>query len=136
MNADTYRDAFLLFIEQGMSYSEAREHFDAEEWFQATNQELEERGREAWDDDHSLLNLGARAAWEKGAESDMEQAYELWAAGWTSEVPESCRNNSKDFWRQCRPMSWYWRAPSKRPPKPGRRYLSTNQAWLALQRGK
>lgn len=63
--------------------------------------------------------------------ADYQQALELWQAGWTSESHEPY---SDHFWSQVQVMSWYWRAPSKRPGKPGRRYLSTNQAWNAFQR--
>lgn len=69
---------------------------------------------------------------------DMEQALALTDAGWTSEDPRAINSPHlpapKTIWEKTPVMSWYWRAPSKRAGKPGRRYLSTNQAFRAMQR--
>lgn len=69
-------------------------------------------------------------------DKDMEQALELTAAGWTAEDPRAKTNlpPPKNIWETTAVMSWQWRAPGKRPGKPGRLYLSTNQAFMALQR--
>lgn len=47
-------------------------------------------------------------------------------AWWTIIIPEDGRGDE--------PWQWYWRRPSKRKGKPGRKYLSTNQAYNALQK--
>ena len=92
------------------------------------------------DEGRSLLDLLAIAGREECDESEMEKAIELWLAGWTSELPEhyntpEAQERAKnDPWSRCAVMSWYWRAPSKRKGKPGRRYLSTNQAFNAMKR--
>ncbi len=71
-------------------------------------------------------------------DKDMEQALALTEAGWTSEDPRAVNSPHlpppKNIWEKTAVMSWYWRAPSKRPGKPGRRYNSTNQAWRAMMR--
>lgn len=142
MNADTYRDAFLKFIADGMSYAEAKAQFDEVEWRKALISEIDSgvtvnrtTGDIECDGKPSLLALGARADAEARSIRDMEtQGLALYAAGWTSEVPDSYKHNSKAFWRQCPTMSLYWRAPSKRPGKPGRKYLSTNQAYNAMMK--
>src|SRR5687767_553107 len=53
------------------------------------------------------------------------QVSALLAAGWTFELP-----GDGDY----EPWQWYWRAPPKRKGKPGRKYLSTNQAYRAMMR--
>ncbi len=129
---DVYRDAFLKFMADGMSYAEAYEQFDEQELQAAHMAEID--AGEAREDD-SLFNLCVKANFERRNKQDFEeQAVPLMLAGWTMELPESHRHNSKDFWRQGQVMSLYWRAPSKRPGKPGRKYLSTNQAFNAMNR--
>ena len=59
-----------------------------------------------------------------------KQARELLAAGWTIDFDTICEHSDIDTWQ------WAWRAPPKRPGKPGRRYGSTNQAVMALRRSK
>ena len=54
-----------------------------------------------------------------------KQANDLLAAGWRFELPDV---SDPEVWQ------WYWRAPPKRAGGKGRKYLSTNQAWNALQR--
>lgn len=61
-------------------------------------------------------------------ERDLLQVRALLAAGWKYELPEGHDD--------LEPMSWYWRAPPKRAGSRGRRYLSTNQAYNAMQRSK
>lgn len=143
---DTYRDTFLKFLADGMSYAEAFEQFDEKEWRKAVIAELDdgqtrldrESGELVTNDERylpALLSLGARADFERRSIRDFnEQAVPLMLAGWTSEVANP--TNSKHFWSQVQTMSLYWRAPSKRAGKPGRRYLSTQQAYNAMMRGK
>lgn len=126
---DTYRDAFLRMVGEGKSHAEALDEFDAKAWNAAMMAEIEQGTK-------TLLDLSAMALREMADLENMGQAIELWTAGWTSELPEGYRHNSKDFWRQCPVMSWYWRRPPKRAGKPGRKFLSTNQAYRALQRDR
>lgn len=146
MNIDTYRDAFLKFLADGMDHEEACNQFDKDLLNQAVNAELE-RGDSVrvFNSDpmgcdnacghETLFDLVVKAGFVRRNRLDFEtQVTPLLLAGWTYEVPDSYRHNSKDFWRQPQQMSFYWRAPSKRPGKPGRRYLSTNQAFNAMQR--
>lgn len=114
-----------------MTHAEAFREFDEDAIRKAAWQEMESNPN-AIHDENSLWGLCCKAGWEESNEKSLEQAHDLWQMGWTSEVPNP--SNSKDFWRQCHTMSLYWRAPSKRPGKPGRRYLSTNQAWRAMKR--
>lgn len=141
---DTYRDAFLKFLAEGMTYAEALSHFDEDAWNMAamaeifTNEaKIDISTREFLTNDSrklpSLFLLGVRANRQITDDLDLqEQAIPLYLAGWQSEVPDSFKHNSKDFWRQCPTMSLYWRAPSKRAGKPGRLYRSTNQAFRAM----
>lgn len=142
MNADTYRDAFLKFISEGMTHAEALEQFNEAEFRHCAVQELMDVGiriepttfRQVTNDTCAnipLIDLLGLAEMQKRSQRDFEQqAIPLMLAGWTSEVPNP--TNRKDPWLQCQTMSLYWRAPSKRAGKPGRRYLSTNQAYNAL----
>lgn len=131
---DTIKAAWNQLLAKGMSPGEAMREFDEEDLKSAMLQEMDEKGFECWAEG-SLCNQISKAGREHADEKDMEQAIELWAAGWTSEIPECYRHNSKDFWRQCPTMSLFWRRPSRRPGKPGRKYLSTNQAFMAMKRG-
>ncbi len=145
---DMYRDVFLKFIADGMTYDEALDQFDEDEWFRASMEEVftdQARidvfgGGFVTNDERklpALFALSCRAHRQRTDTREMqEQAIPLYMAGWTSEVPECFKNNSADFWRQCPVMSLYWRAPSKLPGKPGRRYLSTNQAYRAMMKAQ
>lgn len=143
---DTLKDCFLRFLAEGMSYAEALDEFDRSEINAAINAELE-RGDSVQVRNpetmmlqnacghETLFDLVVKAEFQKRNERDFnEQAVPLMLAGWTMENPSP--SNSKDFWRQTQTMSLYWRAPSKRPGKPGRKYLSTNQAFRALQKSQ
>lgn len=144
MNADIFRDSFLKFIEEGMTHAEALEKFDETLFRRAAVDELMESGiridpttyRQLVNDSRGvtpLIDLLSLAEMQRRSQRDFEkQAIPLMLAGWTSEVPNP--TNRKDPWLQCQTMSLYWRAPSKRPGKPGRRYLSTNQAFNAMQK--
>lgn len=68
----------------------------------------------------------------------LPQVDALLQAGWRYELPEIVNRKegeppAKHF---TEPWQWYWRAPSKRKGHPGRRYLSTNQAFNAMNRAK
>ncbi len=119
-----------------MTHHEAMQCFDEEEWDKAVHEELMS-GEVGHLDGTSLLDLSAMASFE-GRSSvgspDMDQAMALWAAGWTSEVPSPEHDGKHGFWSRCSVMSFYWRRPPRRPGKPGRRYLSTNQAYNAMMK--
>lgn len=140
---DQLRDSFLQFLSEGMTYAEALAEFDEDQFVKAAMAEVFHHevycyGMEWKTNDErelpGLFSLYARASREMQDARDMEFALALYAEGWTSEVPPTFQTNSRDFWRQCPVMSLYWRAPSKRPGRPGRRYLSTNQAYNAMKR--
>lgn len=144
MNADTYRDAFSGFLANGMTHAEAMEQFDESLLRRAAVDEMMEVGiridpetyRQLLNDDRGvipLIDFLGLAEMQRRSQRDFDQqAVPLMLAGWTSEVPNP--TNRKDPWLQCQTMSLYWRAPSKRPGKPGRRYLSTQQAFNALMK--
>lgn len=142
---DTYRDAFLRLMADGMSYREALETFDEDEFTKAALAEMDARGSLIMNENldlvtnderraPALFDLLVHANFEKKNSvdgHDYKQALDLWQAGWTSE----CANPpSEGFWGQTQVMSWYWRRPPRRKGKRGRLYLSTNQAWNALQK--
>lgn len=150
---DTLRDSFLKFMANGMTYDEALSQFDEEEFTRAAMAELEcgytrtlsvfdgiERAGNIVTNDErelpSLFDLKVHANFERenGVNGESyQQALDLWQAGWTSECEKPV---SLDFWAQKQVMAWYWRRPSKRPGKPGRKYLSTNQAWQAMKKAE
>jgi len=116
-----YTEMFQLMLNQGKTHLEAYRQFDEDK--------LRAAMRDAFDDgDHEdimpLLDLMAKAGEQESDEKDRDQCFDLWGAGWTHEkvTPDS------------RPMSWYWRSPPKGKRPLGRRYLSTNQAWMAMRR--
>lgn len=123
---DTIRDSFKIFLANGDSPLEAFQRFDREEFYRAAMEELSIRGHAAWMDADSLASLGLLAQQEEWNAKDMDQAIPLWAAGWTSQAPNLGQIE--------RVMAWYWRAPVKGNRKLGRRYMSTNQAFMAMQR--
>jgi hypothetical protein len=143
---DTYRELFHKFVADGMSYMEAEEQFGKEELQAAVNAELERgdsvqvfcmdpMGNTNACGHETLFDLVVKAQFERRNLKDFEeQAVPLMLAGWTSEQVNP--TNSKDFWRQTQVMSLQWRAPSKRPGKPGRKYLSTTQAFNAMRRAQ
>ncbi len=61
----------------------------------------------------------------------MPQVDALISAGWQFELPEMV---NPGFRMETEPWQWYWRSPPKRVGRKGRRYLSTNQAFNAMQR--
>lgn len=143
---DALRDTFLWFVAGGMTHEEALAEFDEDEFAKASwaeffgglvrvvpaTESIEKAGDWITNDSRKLpalfdLLTTARMERRNGVHgADYQQALELWQAGWTS---EAVRPNS-------RVMSWYWRAPAKGKRKQGRRYLSTNQAWIALQKAR
>lgn len=59
-----------------------------------------------------------------------EQADVLMAAGWRFVLPEIENGHGLST----EPWQWYWRSPPKRANSKGRKYWSTNQAFMALRR--
>lgn len=121
MNSRTevYLTAFRRFLDEGMTPLEASKQFDKDKLNSAWSDYLgEPEARE-------LLDLCVLATGEEMDGRQADKALELWLAGWTSERPEGSLRT--DY------MSFYWRAPPKRPNKPGRRYLSTDQAFKAMK---
>jgi hypothetical protein len=118
MSADMVKATIARMLEQGVSPLEGIREFGDNTWLDALREDLDEGGR-------TLLEIAGRALREEMNSHDMDLAIELWLNGWKSETPHATQ---KDV------MSWYWRAPSKRAGKPGRRYLSTHQAHRALKK--
>lgn len=141
---DTLRDSFLRFLAEGMTHEEALEQFDEKEFTAAAMDELGGGTLQRICTTESILDVGsfvtndarqlpalfemlctAHGERRNGVQgANYQQALELWQAGWTSESERP----------DAQVMSWYWRAPSKRPGKQGRKYLSTNQAFNAMRR--
>ncbi len=82
--------------------------------------------------DHEMLDLLARAGHIESAKRDMEMALTLTAAGWSAELTSA--HLPHPFTGNVPVMSWFWRRPPRRPGKPGRRYLSTQQAFNAYSK--
>lgn len=82
--------------------------------------------------DREMLDIGAQALHKESNDAEMEKALELSAAGWTPEIEK--QHTPHPFTGSVDVMSWYWRRPPRRQGAKGRRFLSTNQAWNALQR--
>lgn len=131
---DTYRDAFREMMKRGMTPLEALREFDRDRFNAAMSEEIlsgacvlnpQTFAHEVHDGLPSLLELASRAGREEMNERDMGDALELWMAGWTSETPHKSQSDA---------MSWYWRRPPRRKGKPGRLYLSTQQAHNAMKR--
>ena len=114
--------AFESFLAKGMNYAEALAEFDKEEWNAAMMSEMDNHGT------RGMLELAAKAGREASNARDMEQATVLWLDGWISELPDS--RYEYDV------MSWFWRRPARRKGKPGRKFLSTQQAYNAYKREK
>lgn len=64
----------------------------------------------------------------------MPQVDALIMAGWRYELPEIVNRKDGETRMETEPWQWYWRSPPKRKGSKGRRYLSTTQAFNALQR--
>ena len=82
--------------------------------------------------DREKLDIAARASHKESNDAEMEKALELSAAGWTPEIEK--HHTPHPLTGNVDVMSWYWRRPARRKGQKGRRYLSTNQAWNALNR--
>lgn len=127
---DEIRTEFLLLLAHGMTHEEAYSCFDKKEFWIGIRQEDRPE-----DEENSLLTLASKAGFEERNRRNWEEeAVPLMMAGWTIEIPDSHRHNSKYFWRQQQVMSLYWRRPSRRQGKPGRKYNSTTQAFNAMMR--
>lgn len=143
---DTLRDSFLKLVSDGLTHEEALDHFDENELRAAALAELNEgllrrlEWSEVRPDAYAFVTNDSRempALLEILSTADSQrrngvngrdygQALELWQAGWSSETERP----------DMLVMAWRWRAPSKRPGRPGRRFLSTNQAWNALKKAQ
>lgn len=121
---ETYREAMRLMIAKGMTPLEALREFDQDKFNAALREELE-TCYGCGQDEGSLLVMVGKAGREEMNEKDMEQAIELWLAGWTSELPNKTQTDV---------MSWYWRRPPRVAGKQGRLFLSTNQAHRAMRK--
>lgn len=119
MTADFAHDLMNRFTGEGMSLTEARKQFSDDDWRSAVNDALELLGAE-----HPFFALACQCSREESHEECLEtQCYELMMAGWTVEP-----NKREDAW------AWKWRRPARTKHRPGRLYLSTNQAYRALKR--
>jgi hypothetical protein len=106
---------------QGKDAYEAVEAFGVPAFHAVMREEFETNSRFMSD---PLFDIAVEHSRKSCENWDFAQATDLWLAGWTSEAQSS---NSQV-------MSWYWRRPARRKNIPGRRYLSTNQAWMAMRR--
>lgn len=77
--------------------------------------------------DPKNMEISCRQAAERSNRDAMVQVNALMAAKWQMEVVSESATD---------PWQWAWRRPGKRPGKPGRRFASTNQAYMALMREK
>lgn len=95
--------------------------------------------RSAWRDNlddeqgRRLLDFCAEVTALRCDQEEMEKALELTSAGWEAQKPERVPAGDT-IWHQVRVMSWYWRRPARTKTRPGRLFLSTNQAWRAMRR--
>lgn len=120
---EKYKQLFKCRIRQGLTPLEALKTFDSEELSEALCQESNTATPGYLKDKSSLLSYISRAGREERNEHDMGKAIELWLSGWTSETPHSTQTDV---------MSWYWRRQPKVKGNLGRKYQSTNQAYIAL----
>lgn len=121
MTADLALTLFRANLAAGMTHAEAATLFTPDDLRTALFSE-EFAPPEA----HELLNLLGKAQREEMNDRDMDQAIELWLAGWKSETPHKTQTDV---------MSWYWRRPARTKTRPGRLFLSTNQAFSAMKKG-
>lgn len=128
--SDSIRDTFLALMKQGMTALEAYREFDPETWKKALRDEIDagilsDYRCRAEDGGKSLLHYQSEMVWMEMDERDLDLAMELWGNGWTSETPHKSQQHI---------FQWYWRRPSRRPGKPGRRFVSTTQAYNAMRK--
>lgn len=111
-------DLFKDLLAQGKTHAEIEEMFTRDQIREVFEHLDTENGRE-------FLDLCATAGMEQRNLKDMEKAWELWMVGWTSHpvTPTS------------QVMSWYWRRSPRTRTRPGRLYLSTDQAYNAMKKG-
>lgn len=110
-------DLFKNLLSQGKTHTEIEAMFTKEQIREVLFELHDEHSRE-------FLDLLAIAGMEERNTRDMDKAYELWFSGWTSE-PQTPTSQV---------MSWYWRRPPRTKNRPGRRYLSTDQAYNAMKK--
>ncbi len=121
MTPETAVEMVRLIMARGKTALEAFREFSDAEMGAAVNAELDAKQGPGFG---PLFELACEAGAEERDEKDMEQAVELWLAGWTSEKPSA----------SCAVMSWYWRSPPKGKRPRGKLHLSTNQAYRAMRR--
>lgn len=121
MNAEFAVDLFKDLLSKGKTHAEVEAMFTREQ----IREVLFTQGDVV--NQLEFLKLCGKALMENQNDRDMDQAIELWLAGWTSETPYECQ--------KLMVMSWYWRRPPRTKNRPGRLYLSTQQAYNALKRG-
>lgn len=92
-----------------MTHLEAYREFDETKLIAAMHSDLPNR---------ELLDLIVKANREETNLRDLDDAIELWLAGWTSDAGKPPRDV----------FSWYWRAPPKGKRPLGRKFLSSQQA--------
>lgn len=78
-------------------------------------------------DDPAVLAQAAEAVKLEARAAGQREADALMAAGWRFEIPSESATE---------PWQWYWYAPPKRKNSNGRKYLSTSQAFNAMQKAK
>lgn len=121
MTAGLAVDIFKRYLLEGLTHSEAAQNFNQEHFREA----LFEGEGPASPEQQELLTLFATAGREDMNARDMEQAIELWLAGWTSETPHESQTDV---------MSWCWRRPPRTKSRPGKLFLSTQQAYNAMKK--
>jgi hypothetical protein len=81
-----------------------------------------------WPEDAKASLLQCRA-------NCMPQVDALIAAGWVFELPEVVnRKEGEPPGMDTEPWQWYWRSPKKGKRRRGHKYMSTQQAFNALQK--
>ena len=119
MSPDGTLDLFIRFRNEGMTLTEAKNQFEAEDWNNSIRESLKLRGT-----NHPLFQFAAQEGKEAAHDSALNsQCYELWMAGWVTE-----ENGRDDAW------AWYWRRPAKGNRKKGKLFLSTNQAFNSYKK--
>lgn len=84
--------------------------------------------------DREMLDILSRKDFKESNDQEMERALELSAAGWQAELGSG--HSKHPFDGQVSVMSWYWRRPPRRKGGKGRLFLSTGQAYNAMQRDR
>jgi hypothetical protein len=116
-----YIDSFQNLLNKGMSYLGAYGQFNEADILSAVREEKRSCHPRKWD----LSILCEEAMREERHERDMQRAFELWENSWTNLKPARLRTEV---------MAWQWRAPATGNRTEGRRFGSTNLAWVELSK--